>query len=87
MLKSTKKVIGAVCAMFFVAAMAMGPLSNEAEAFGAVKKISITACYNQETGQQSGASNNCVMGDGSCIDNGCGPGQAEGKLVIIDAGG
>lgn len=75
------KITSLTCVIALLFAFTVGSMSNEAVARVPVKKISPTACYNQETGQQTGLSNNCVLGDGACEDNGCGDGQAEGGIM------
>lgn len=77
------KTVSMCCTALFVFAVTMGFSSTEAEASGVVKKIIATACYDQETGIQSGFSNNCILGEGDCIDNGCPDGQAEGNIPDI----
>lgn len=78
------KTVSMCCTALFVFTVTMGFSSTEAEASGVVKKISATGCYNQETGILSGFSNNCILGEGECIDNGCPSGHAEGGLPDVD---
>lgn len=75
--------MSASAAFIVIVFMSLSFLTIKTEARTPVKKIKDTACYNQETGQESGSSNDCVLGDGGCLDNGCGDGQAEGPKVFI----
>lgn len=43
----------------------------------AIKKVKKTKCVDADTGQETGVSNDCVKGNGSCIDHDCAVGQNE----------
>ena len=44
------------------------------------KKVQQTKCIDQENGQLSGYSNNCIKGSGSCVDHTCGDGETEAPM-------
>lgn len=52
-------------------------VSNESYSRNPIKKISYTDCFDQESGDLVAYSNNCIRGEGGCIDNGCPRGTAE----------
>ncbi len=43
----------------------------------AMKKVKRTKCVDADTGQETGVSNDCIKGGGSCIDHSCATGQNE----------
>lgn len=76
--------VSLLTAVLFALLASIGSIIPDIKASGVVKKISATGCYNQETGILSGFSNNCILGEGECIDNGCPSGHAEGGLPDVD---
>ncbi len=78
-MKKLKSVLSIFCAVALLTALAPPPVEAEPGVIAIAKyrKVKETTCRDQTTGAVTGYSNDCVRGDGSCIDRTCGVGEAE----------
>lgn len=78
-MKKLKAFFSVLCAVAVLTAFAPPPVEVEPGAIAIAKyrKIKETTCRDQTTGAITGYSNDCVKGEGSCIDRTCGVGEAE----------
>lgn len=77
------KYVMLVASMILFLSVSVNPNLLKADG-GPLRAIQGTSCFDQETGVLTGYSNNCVQGEGDCVENGCADGQTEGPFTFPD---